>query len=652
MRTAVSSPIEVSLRVISGQDQELVRAVIQRANRPGGIAPGISDLNARIRQIELTSGDISEIYDRVLELASETYSGRPVGIWRYKEANSGYVLERAHNMPEGMVGSVVPVNENGLITQATFVQGVSVIPVDSDAPAEGFMVKNGYPGGMAAVIGGRFEPYGAISVFFSEDDQLTADDIGDLQTIATELSRFVLSALSEEALERESALQAKLAEIGRIFSSSHRVQDIFGEFARLVGEIIPFSRITLTEIDLPSGTFTARFTINFDESDIDGWGAGTTHDLEGTSVGYVAETVIGQYMNFDDAEAFSKALPGAPPSSGLVGALNIPLIVSGEVIGTLTFNTGVGQTFTEESLRLGERVPAQISGSFLSAALSESLEKEAARRNSLNRIDEIIGSNLDFSEVFDDFAVAFADAVGCDLVVITDVDFKADTLINYLAYGAAAPDMDVVPLAGSISWLAASTKNLITVEADTFSDDSNLDSVRPERIRSTFASTGMTAWAAVPMQYQGEVNSVLQVLTKKKSAFDEDDQVFVGAVALRVAIAVANSHLHEAAKEYARTQGLLARFSREIGSSLDNSDTFDTFAALMGELVPLDRVAITNVDVSNQTAETLYASGGDKVMGTERASYRTTGTTTGYVSDIGETVVINDPTTAARRFGS
>jgi len=102
--------------------------------------------------------------------------------------------------------------------------------------------------------------------------------------------------------------------------------------------------------------------------------------------------------------------------------------VSGEVIGTLTFNTGVGQTFTEESLRLGERVPAQISGSFLSAALSESLEKEAARRNSLNRIDEIIGSNLDFSEVFDDFAVAFADAVGCDLVVITDVDFKADTL--------------------------------------------------------------------------------------------------------------------------------------------------------------------------------------------------------------------------------
>ena len=114
---------------------------------------------------------------------------------------------------------------------------------------------------------------------------------------------------------------------------------------------------------------------------------------------------------------------------------------------------------------------------------------------------------------------------------------------------------------------------------------------------------------------------------------------------------MANSHLHEAAKEYARTQGLLARFSREIGSSLDNSDTFDTFAALMGELVPLDRVAITNVDVSNQTAETLYASGGDEVMGTERASYRTTGTTTGYVSDNGETVVIIDPTTAARRFG-
>lgn len=160
-------------------------------------------MGARIRQFELTSSDTTDVYGRVLELASETYGGRPVGIWRYQEADSGYVLERAHNMPEEMVGSVVAVNENGLITQATFVQGVSVILVDSDAPTKGFMVKAGYPGGIAAVIGGRFEPYGAISVFFSEEDQLTADDTGDLQTIATELSRFVLSALSEEALVRE-----------------------------------------------------------------------------------------------------------------------------------------------------------------------------------------------------------------------------------------------------------------------------------------------------------------------------------------------------------------------------------------------------------------------------------------------------------------
>jgi len=53
-------PIEVSLRVISGQDQDLVRAVIRRAGRSEGTASGISDLGARIRQFELTSSDSAD----------------------------------------------------------------------------------------------------------------------------------------------------------------------------------------------------------------------------------------------------------------------------------------------------------------------------------------------------------------------------------------------------------------------------------------------------------------------------------------------------------------------------------------------------------------------------------------------------------------
>jgi PAS domain S-box-containing protein len=646
-------PIEVSLRVISGKGQDLVRAVIQRAGRSGDVTPGNSDLSARIRQIELTSGDISEIYGRVLELASETYSGRPVGIWRYQEADSGYVLERAVNMPEGMVGSVVPVSDNGLITQAAFTQGVSVIPVDSDAPSKGFMVKNGFPGGIAAAIGGRYEPYGAISVFFTEADQLTVDDTGDLQTIATELSRFVLSALSEEALERESALQAKLAEIGRIFSSSPHIGNVYRDFTALVDELIPHRRITLSEIDQSTRTINTRYAINSDGTDIEGWETGTLHPLEGTSSESMSVTREGLFINFEDPEEFSKTLPGAPgPEAGLTGVLNVPLVVSGSVIGALTLNSGEGQTFTEGSLRLGERIAAQISGSFLSAALSESLEKEAARSGNLNRIDEIIGSNLEFAEIFDEFAETFAGMIAGDLVVITDVDDPADTRVDYLTFGKDVPNMDVGVLAGSITGLAASSKSVVAFAAETYRDDPDLSSGQRESLRSNFELSGMSAWIAAPMQYQGEVISVLHVLANNRVSFDDGDREFMGAVALRVANAVANSRLHEAAKEYARRQGLLAQISREIGSSLDTSETFDAFAALMADLVPVDRVAISNVDVSNQTAETLYSSRSAKFKGIESTGYRTTGTTGGYVADIGETVVINDPATGARRFES
>jgi GAF domain-containing protein len=554
-------------------------------------------------------------------------------------------------MPEEMVGSVVPVNENGLITQATFVQGVSVIPVGTDAPAKGFMVKAGYPGGIAAVIGGRFEPYGAISVFFSEDDQLTADDTGDLQTIATELSRFVLSALSEEALAREAALQTKLAEIGRMFSGSLHVEDVYPAFATLVNDLIPYRRITLSEIDQSARMINTRYAMNSDGTDIEGWETGTLHPLTGTSSESMSVTREGLFINFDDPEEFAKALPGAPgPEAGLRGVLNVPLIVNGSVIGALTLNSGVDQTFTDESLQLGERIAAQISGSFLSAALTESLEREAARSGNLNRIDEIIGSSLEFSELFDEFAVVLGESIGSDMVVITDVDFGTDSRVDYLTFGTSASDMVGGVLKGTITGLAATSGEVVAFDSDTYESAPDLSADERANIDQSISEFGTTGWIAAPMRYQGEVISVLHVLTSQRPTFDESDQEFVGAVAVRVANAVANSRLHEAAKEYARRQGLIARISREVGSALESSNSFDSFAILMAELVPVDRVSISNVDVSNQTAETLYVSWGEKFSGVEALSYRTTGTATGHASDIGETVVINDPSTAARRF--
>jgi len=120
-------------------------------------------------------------------------------------------------------------------------------------------------------------------------------------------------------------------------------------------------------------------------------------------------------------------------------------------------------------------------------------------------------------------------------------------------------------------------------------------------------------------------------------------------VASRVANAVANSRLREAAQEQARLQGVIAQISSEIGASLESSVAFNEFARLLSELVPLDRVTISNVDVSNQTSEVLYINDVENLIGVERTSHRVKDTPTGHSADIGETVVINN-TTESRRF--
>ena len=637
-------PVDVSLRVLREQGQTFIRAVVRRSVASLATTDGIVALAARVRQLELTSRTLTEVYELVGELTSGTYSDRQVGIWRHSPSAGGYVLEATHNLPEEFAGLITPREEEGLITRAAFAQGVAVYPGDSTGEQLPQMFRDaGMFGGIAATIGGRYEPFGAITVYFGEEDALSLADAVPLQTIATEMSRFILSAQTEEALSLESELQTKLAEIGRIFSSSNRVEDVYESFAGLVNELIPYRFITLAEIDHSTRTITTKYSVNSDGSDIEGWESGTRHALAGTSAELMVETKSGLYVNFVDPEEFSKKFPGAPDSlAGLTGLLNIPLIVSGVVVGTLTLNTSGDQKFDDDSLQLGERIAAQISGSFLSASLSESLEKEASRRGTLNEIGEVIGSSLDIPSVFPRFVEILGKAITLDYVAITDVDIESGTKIDFLEYGAQKHEPVVEVLGDSVTGLVVETNRLVSVGLETLDENQLLGDQLKSNITDTFSKTGMTAWVAAPLQDQGEAVGVLHVLTSGQDEFGVDDCLFVSQVASRVASAVVNSRLRETAQEYARQQGLLARISRVIGSSLESSDAFDRFAALLSELIPLDRVAISNVDVSNQTAETLYVSSNQLLSGLERTSFRTRGTPTGHTADIGETVVINN----------
>jgi len=636
-------PVEVSLRVFKEQDRTLVRAVVQPTLEVVDDSREIVDLAARVRQLELTSRTLPEVYDLVTRLTSEAYSNRATAISRFDSATGFYVLESVYHLPLEFKGLVSERQEDGLITRATFVQGVAIYPGDSAGTQFPLMFqKEGLTGGIAATIGGRYEPFGAIAVYFGDDDPLRLEDAKQLQTIATEVSRFVLSAQTEEALSRESDLQAKLAEIGRIFSSSHRIEDVYDTFAVLVNELIPHRRITLAEIDHATRTISTRFSINSDGSDIEGWESGTAHDLSGTSAERMVKTLQGLYMNFADSEEFARELPGAPdPSAGLTGVLNIPLIVSGVVVGTLTLNSSGDQKFDDESLLIGERIAAQISGSFLSASLSESLEREAARRGTLNEIGEVIGSSLEFTSVFPRFAKILHGAIDFDLLVLTDVNIEERTKIDFLVDGGPEEEIVVQTLKDSISGIVVDENRLVCASLDTLLDEPKLPPAVRVTTEDSMTSRNMTAWVAAPLHDQGQVVGVLHLLSKTNNEYDSADCEFVTQVASRVSSAVVNSRLHEAAQEYARQQGILAQISREIGASLDSTESFDRFVALLAELVPLNRVAISNVDVSNQTAETLYVSGNESLSGLERVSFRTGGTPTGHAADIGETVVIN-----------
>jgi len=296
------------------------------------------------------------------------------------------------------------------------------------------------------------------------------------------------------------------------------VEDVYSTFAGLVNDLIPHHRITLAEIDHSTQTISTRYSINTDGSDIEGWESGSSHDLAGTSAERMVKTLQGLYMNFADAEEFARELPGAPDASaGLTGVLNIPLIVSGVVVGTLTLNSSGDQKFDDESLLMGERIAAQISGSFLSASLSESLEKETALRGTLNDIGEVIGSSLDFASVFPKFAEILRGAIEFDLLVLTDVDIESRTKIDFLIEGGPEEEIVVQTLEDSVSGTVVDENRLMDVSLETLRDDIRLSAATRANTENSMVSRNMTAWVAAPLNDQGKAVGVLHLLSTSKN---------------------------------------------------------------------------------------------------------------------------------------
>lgn len=191
----------------------------------------------------------------------------------------------------------------------------------------------------------------------AERDRLVFQGISSQVSIAIEEAR-----LFKESMDRAIDLSRKIEtievmhEIDRTILSTLEPQEMLENGARMVSKLVPCDRATITLLEKEKGiiNYTAGFGISSFEK-------GASIPLEDTSISDMLKTGRPQFVANLKEEKGLRPLERKFLEEGFLSHLRVPLIIKGEIVGTLNLGSRRPAAFTSDDLSTLEKLASQIS---------------------------------------------------------------------------------------------------------------------------------------------------------------------------------------------------------------------------------------------------------------------------------------------------
>jgi diguanylate cyclase (GGDEF)-like protein/PAS domain S-box-containing protein len=179
---------------------------------------------------------------------------------------------------------------------------------------------------------------------------------------------------SREAAERLAEEMSIIAEIGRLIGSTLEIDEVYERFAAEARKLIPFDRLNVNLTDYHESTVTIAYVSG---TEIPHRRAGDAFPLAGSANELFQHKRTGLIIDPEEARAVSERNVHLFTSvrAGMRSLMGVPLISRDEVIGVLHFRSKEANAYTEEDLRLAERIGAQIAEAITNARLFAKLRK-------------------------------------------------------------------------------------------------------------------------------------------------------------------------------------------------------------------------------------------------------------------------------------
>jgi signal transduction histidine kinase len=267
-------------------------------------------------------------------------------------------------------------------------------------PTFSYMFQAGIRSMIAIPLISKDEVMGILHIQSTNPDGYSEKDLRLAERVGNQISGAVANAQlfkerqqaeeavreSEETARQLSRENAIMADIGRIISSTLNIDDVYKRFADKVRELISFDRIGVYTINVRDQTFTISYVTGLD---MPGRVKGTIFPLSGTLTEEIMHTRTSIPIRTEDMKKLIDRFPGLSSifQAGIRSLVAIPLISHDEVIGTLHFQSTNPNNYSEEDLRLGERVGSQIAGAFANAGLF--MERQRAEEQLISSQEQL-----------------------------------------------------------------------------------------------------------------------------------------------------------------------------------------------------------------------------------------------------------------------
>ena len=386
------SMVQVIARDITGRKQ--VEAALRKSEEAAQRLAHENAVLAEIGRIVSSTPTIEEVYKLFSAKVKSLIPYDRVAINLIHE-NGSALMDRyiEGDSPAGRkVGDVFPMA--GTLTETVIHnrRGVVVDGPENEIAAKypGLLpeMKAGFRSFLSVPLISRDQPIGGLHFRSKTRGIYLEKDLQLAESIAAQIAGAVANNLiylerkrAEEALrksEEEAKRLAKevevLAKIGRIISSTLKIEEVYDLFAAEVSKLIPLDRISIGLFNAEVGMLENAYV----------WGVEVADRKPGNSyplAGSIAEAIIRSRKSLlvqtEDLNEVTKYYPRLLTTfqAGFRSMLSVPLISEEQVIGILHIRSFRPNAYTENEVNLAERVGYQIGGAIASARLYSELKK-------------------------------------------------------------------------------------------------------------------------------------------------------------------------------------------------------------------------------------------------------------------------------------